>query len=232
MTRQHDKTRQEDVTEPAALHCLNVLAESRYLAVRRDDRPRIYTGVEPAEVAILAAAAALLEELPYRDLGIEEIANHVGVSKPSIYLHFSSKAAVAAALIARAIDDLEAVVHSIDGHGPDRVKARIQALVDTWARHRVALRVASEYWPSVPELRALCLDAVSSAGRPVAREITRARGRATGVPADRLALALIWGTERVLYVAGLGVDANIPDERAALVPLTALWVGTIYSPGA
>jgi hypothetical protein len=40
--------------------------------------------------------------------------------------------------------------------------------------------------------------------------------------------ALIWSSERCLYVAGLGVDEDLPSEQDIIEPLLALWLGTIY----
>ena len=39
---------------------------------------------------------------------------------------------------------------------------------------------------------------------------------------------MIWGTERCLYVAGLGVDENIAREEEMVEPLMTLWLGGLY----
>jgi hypothetical protein len=64
-----------------------------------------------------------------------------------------------------------------------------------------------------------------------AAEIERERtaGEITSsVPGRTLASMLFWGTERVLYIAGLGVEPTLPDEEAAVGPLVDLWHGTLY----
>ena len=43
-----------------------------------------------------------------------------------------------------------------------------------------------------------------------------------------LVTSLFWGTERILHVAGLGIDPDLPDEEAAVEPLVAMWRGTLY----
>jgi hypothetical protein len=48
------------------------------------------------------------------------------------------------------------------------------------------------------------------------------------VPSRTLAATLFWGTERVLSVAGMGVEPDLVDEEAAVAPLVAMWRGTLY----
>jgi TetR/AcrR family transcriptional regulator, ethionamide resistance regulator len=50
------------------------------------------------------------------------------------------------------------------------------------------------------------------------------------VPSRTLAATLFWGTERVLYIAGLGVESSFADEEAAVDALMAMWLGTLYAP--
>jgi TetR/AcrR family transcriptional regulator, ethionamide resistance regulator len=50
----------------------------------------------------------------------------------------------------------------------------------------------------------------------------------TSVPSRQLASTLFWGTERVLYIAGLGVDPNLGAEESLVDPLVTLWQGALY----
>ncbi len=68
------------------------------------------------EEAILDAAAEMLRARGFQAMSMEEIAARVGIAKGTIYLHFASKDALAAALVARGI---AALTTCIDGLDPD-----------------------------------------------------------------------------------------------------------------
>jgi hypothetical protein len=57
----------------------------------------------------------------------------------------------------------------------------------------------------------------------------RAAGLITSdLPSRTLAATLFWSTERVLHIAGMGVDPELTDEEAMVGPLVAMWNGTLY----
>jgi hypothetical protein len=90
-----------------------------------------------------------------------------------------------------------------------------------------------ENWSAEAELTALWLDAIRRFASELASGIDRDRtaGLAPpGVDAHRLGTALIWGTERCLHIAGLGVDGALSNEEAIVEPLLAMWLGAIYGP--
>jgi TetR/AcrR family transcriptional regulator, ethionamide resistance regulator len=65
----------------------------------------------------------------------------------------------------------------------------------------------------------------------IAGEIDRERelGLAPpGAPSRQLAASLLWASEACFYVAGRGVDPQLPDEAAAAETLLRLWIGAIY----
>ncbi len=68
------------------------------------------------EEAILDAAAEVLRARGFQAMSMDEIAARVGIAKGTIYLHFASKDALAAALVARGI---AALTTCIDGLDPD-----------------------------------------------------------------------------------------------------------------
>src|SRR5438067_539922 len=76
-----------------------------------------------------------------------------------------------------------------------------------------------EHWHEVPELRTLWLGVIDRFTAAFASEFDRDRaaGHAPpGLPSRELAAALIWGSERTLYIAGLGVTNDLPHEDQAL----------------
>lgn len=97
---------------------------------------------------ILTTARELFAAHGYRAASMREIAERLGISKPSLYHHFTSKAQILESLIAEPIDELARVV---DGAGsddgtPERI---LRGCIDVVVRHRhvmhLLLRDASVY---------------------------------------------------------------------------------------
>src|SRR5438132_5265289 len=70
------------------------------------------------EEAILDAAQEVLVERGLHEMSMDDIAARVGIAKGTIYLHFSSKDALAAALVARGIEDVNALIAGLDPAQP------------------------------------------------------------------------------------------------------------------
>jgi hypothetical protein len=107
----------------------------------------------------------------------------------------------------------------------------IGEVTHAWHRHRLVLRAVNHHWQTEPELRSLWLDVVERFVAAGAAEIERERAAgliSSPVPSRTLAATLFWGTERVLSVAGMGVEPDLVDEEAAVAPLVAMWRGTLY----
>jgi TetR/AcrR family transcriptional regulator, ethionamide resistance regulator len=95
------------------------------------------------------------------------------------------------------------------------------------------LQAANHHWHSEPELRNLWLAITERFIAAGAIEIDRERAAGiitSPVPSRTLAATLFWGTERVLYIAGLGVEPTLADEEAAVDALVTMWRGTLYAP--
>jgi hypothetical protein len=87
----------------------------------------------------------------------------------------------------------------------------------------------------VPELRTLWLAVVDRFTDGISGEIDRQRAAGIaprGVDGRELTTALLWATERSLYVAGLDVGSALRSEEEAVRALFALWRGAIYGAGA
>ena len=63
------------------------------------------------EEEILAAAEQMLVERGYDDLNMDDLADAVGISKPTLYQHFKSKEDLAARVMVNALKMLEAQLH-------------------------------------------------------------------------------------------------------------------------
>jgi AcrR family transcriptional regulator len=144
-------------------------------------RPR-----DPAvDEAIRSATRALLAEVGYQRLTLDAVARRAGVSRPTLYLRWSSKAAlVHDSVFARALDDpagalassddlladLEALVRrSIELFGDDAVRAAVPGLLADYRDH--------------PDLRDALQDRVDRPVRARFRELVAA-GAARGQIGD------------------------------------------------
>lgn len=205
-------------------------------AARSLDRPRAHEGTSETEVAIFEATEALLGDVPLHDLSVAQIIAAAGVSRATFYFYFSSKYAVVSGLLAQITDEVFQVITPFTQRDEEvapeeALRESLAAAIDLWAGHRPAMRAVHEHWNTTDELRSLWISVVERFTEAVANEVDRERsaGLAQGSGDSRqLSAALLWGTERCLYVAGLGVDPNLPDEASALEPLTTLWLSALF----
>ena len=202
------------------------------------DRPRAHGG--DAEQQILAATERLLATTPLTKLSVARIVEEAGVSRTTFYFYFSSKHAPISALLTQVMDEIYGSVSAFTdrGDGDDGIGDGFAALdrglegaAQVFRDHRMVLRAVVENWRLVPELRKLWLGIIERFTTAFAAEIDRERARGNapaGIPSRELAAGLIWGCERVLYVAGLGLDHDIPNEDRALRTLQTMWKATVY----
>jgi AcrR family transcriptional regulator len=99
---------------------------------------RAAVGAEVGEYEqILHSAMVLFNERGYRDTGMDEIADAVGISTTSIYRFFSGKGAILGAVYRRAADrvsgDLSSIVSTTDGP-----RDAVEQLVETFVRRSFA----------------------------------------------------------------------------------------------
>jgi AcrR family transcriptional regulator len=92
---------------------------------------------------VLAATAALLEELPYEVIGTKLIASRAGVSVGSLYRFFVDKQAIVDALAQHWLDRLVEVMDQQLGKLPDDPVQLVERLVDAYA----------EFWRAEPGFR-------------------------------------------------------------------------------
>jgi AcrR family transcriptional regulator len=205
-------------------------------ATRGSDRPRAHGGTSETELAVFAATERLLSDLPLHDLSVADIIGEAGISRATFYFYFSSKYAVVSGLLARVMGEIYETVQpfverSADVEPQAALRNSLEAAIVMWAGHRPALRAIHENWNATDELRALWTSVVEQFTLAVGAELDRERKAGLAPPgpdSKSLAAALLWGTERCLYVAGLGVDPRLPSETETLEPLMAIWTGAMY----
>ncbi|ORB30108.1 TetR/AcrR family transcriptional regulator [Mycolicibacterium parafortuitum] len=185
---------------------------------------------------IFSATLRLLGTKNFDDISVADILGASKVSRTTFYFYFSSKFTVLSGLLEQAMNDIfdsvQPFLSRADEDSPeDALERSIRAVTSAWHRHRTVLQAAAHHWHSDPGLNALWLQIaerfISAGAEEIERE--RAAGKITSTePGRTLASVLFWGTERVLYVAGLGVESTLKDEEAAVGPLVAMWHGTLY----
>jgi AcrR family transcriptional regulator len=187
-------------------------------------------------VAIFDATERLLAEVPLSELSVAQIIAAAGISRATFYFYFSSKFAVLGGLLARVSDEIFDVVQPFverqDSVAPEQaLRDSLSEAVALWERHRPALRAIHEHWHATDQLRELWINVIRRFTAAIAAELERQRQEGLArhtIDSQAVAATLLWSTVQCLYVAGLGLDPSIPDEQAALPPLTAVWRSALY----
>jgi TetR/AcrR family transcriptional regulator, ethionamide resistance regulator len=196
------------------------------------------TDTASAAESIFAATARLVARQPFNDISVAQILTEAKISRATFYFYFASKFSVLSGLLERAMNDIFETVQPFLARPPEEsptaaLQRSIRAVTHAWHRHRPVLQAANHHWHSEPELRDLWLAIAERFIAAGAVEIDRERAAGiitSPVPSRTLAATLFWGTERVLYIAGLGVEPSLADEEAAIDALVAMWRGTLYVP--
>jgi TetR/AcrR family transcriptional regulator of autoinduction and epiphytic fitness len=105
------------------------------------------------EDVILREVNALLAEKGYDLMTVDEVAARVGIAKPSLYKHFESKEALAAAAMVRLLERTRAAIEAQPEGAPaiDKLKGMVR-----WALHE-HLR---GQMPSLPSTRSVLRDSL------------------------------------------------------------------------
>jgi TetR/AcrR family transcriptional regulator, ethionamide resistance regulator len=213
-----------------------VTAMMREMPRRAAGRPRSDADGVRAPESVYAATSRLLERTAYNEISVAQILDEANISRATFYYYFSSKFTVLSGLLEQAMNDIFGTVQPFLARSPEdspevALERSLRAVTRAWHRHRPVLQAVTHHWHSDPELKSLWLGIVERFVVAGAAEIERERaaGEITStVPGRTLASILFWGTERVLYIAGLGIEPTLADEEAAVGPLVALWHGTLY----
>jgi AcrR family transcriptional regulator len=99
---------------------------------------------QPSRDKILDCAEQLFARRGFAGIGLAEVAEQVGLSKSSLFHHFSSKAQLYAAVMARILDRIEdGLMRSLSlGGGPaDRLDRWLDVVIDLFAAHPTYARL-------------------------------------------------------------------------------------------
>ena len=199
----------------------------------RGRRARRTTG-DDREQAILATAERLLEERPLHEISVDDLARGAGISRPTFYFYFESKAAVLLTLLDRMVEEARAnrgeAVERFAEDPPRWLRHAITAIYETFRAHRAVSVAGADARATSAEVRNLWARVMEGfvVETTAAIEAERARGAAPdGVPARDLAIALNSMNERVLQATFAGHPPAIDEEHVVDVMLS-VWLGAIY----
>lgn len=130
------------------------------------------TRSERKNAAIVAAAAAVFLDAGYAGASMDEIAARSGVSKQTVYKHFSNKEALFTAVISQMMGDADTAVHQALPHVQDRKE--LEAFLIAYGVRLLTVALT----PNLMQLRRLVI-AEAQRFPELSRELyTRGAGRA------------------------------------------------------
>jgi TetR/AcrR family transcriptional regulator, ethionamide resistance regulator len=198
-------------------------------------RWRAHSGLSSPESAVFAATEELLNSRPLHEISVDTILEHSGISRAAFYYYFSSKHDVVAYLAASALNE---IYHQLDAWtgansalSSDMLRGSLERGVALWVQHGPIFAAVIENMHAVPELREVWITQLDRFTEVIACEIERQRrsGAApAGAPAEAVAGALVWGSERLLYLGFRGLEDAIPTVETAGASLIEVWFTVIY----
>jgi AcrR family transcriptional regulator len=200
-------------------------------------RFRSHTGRSGPELAIFEATERLLQTRSLHEISVAQILSEARVSRAAFYYYFASKHEVVATLLAQVFDEIFASIEPWTGgfehSSPEVLRRSLLTGVHLWTQQGHILAAAIENMHAAPQFGKLWVAFLDRFTGAVAHEIERERVDGTappGPPAQAIAGALVWGSERVLYLGLRGLDPAVDGVEAAGDALLELWFAAIYGP--
>lgn len=201
-------------------------------------RPRARRSTRPSgddrELAILSTLEQLLEQRPFAEISVDDLAKGAGLSRPTFYFYFPSKDAVLLTLFERVVMTADATLHGRAAKlSDDPVRGwrdGIYAFFDAFRAHRAVALAGLAATATNAEMRRLWSAFMHSWIDYTAALISaeRARGAAPDtIGARELATALNLMNERVAFATRGSEQPALPED-AALETLSYIWVTSIY----
>ena len=190
---------------------------------------------ESVRAALCDALLELVEETPFKDISVDDIARAAGIKRSAFYVYFSDKQDL---LVATTAETAEALYREADrwwhGEGPpeERLIEALTGMAELYERHGSLLRVATEVATYDDELRLFWRGIVE---RFVAATETHLRheqeaGRVPRTLDPRAtAESLVWMAERCCYIY---LASGERSARELVGSLGATWTAALYpAPG-
>lgn len=188
---------------------------------------------EKVRSSVRQAALRLVEQTPYSDLTIDDVAREAGLSRSAFYFYFRDKHDLLMAVIE---DVAEALYREAErwwqGEGEPEalVREALSGVAAVYARHAGLLRVATEVSTYDEEVRQFWRSVVERFIDATAQYLSREQNAGRMPPLDPrpTAEALVWMVERSLYVYVAGGEREGEHLVNALLPL---WIAVLYRDG-
>ena len=193
------------------------------------------TSGDERERAILATAERLLQERSLSQISVDDLARGAGISRPSFYFYFPSKAAVVLTLVDRMVEEADdardAAAERLLLSDPTAAwRESLNSFYATFGAHRAVIRAATELSATNVEAQALWSQVMEGWIAYVSERIEaeRERGAApSGTPTRDLATALVQMNERVMGAIFVEEAPAVPEDTAVEV-LNHIWLSAIY----
>ena len=175
-----------------------------------------------------------MDERPFTEISVDDLARGAGLSRPTFYFYFKSKEAVFLSLveplIARVDENLEGASARVP-HDPRKMfRSGIKAFFTTFQEDPAIARAGMELLRTNAHFRSQWSTAMAKWSHLTAAliESERARGAApTTLPSLDLATALNQMNERTM-IAALSADLPSVAETDLVDTLTHIWLTSIY----
>src|SRR5689334_13763910 len=115
------------------------------------------------ESAILTTAERLLEDRPYADISVDDLAKGAGISRPTFYFYFPSKEAVLLTLLDRVVTEADTALETLaentaaneEADQDDMWRTGINVFFEMFASHKGIIRASQAARASSAEVRQL-----------------------------------------------------------------------------
>jgi TetR/AcrR family transcriptional regulator, ethionamide resistance regulator len=185
------------------------------------------------EASVLAATEDLVREgVPYPELSIERIATRAGISRTAFYFYFRDRREVLMRVCEGVSERLWVEADrwwSGEGEDPAELRVALASVVALYTEHGALLRAVIEAGSTDAEIARFWQELTGRFVEATRRRIEReqAQGRARGdLPAEGVAFALCWMTERTVYQRMMQEQELDQDELVS--SLAAVWLGAVY----
>lgn len=196
------------------------MAQSASGQVQEQARARGRPRDTEVDARILKEALRLLGEVGYSRMSLDEVAAAAGVTRPTIYLRYANKTALAAAALASARERTPLPEPTGDTYADLVAQLRHfqEGVTYPYGMSMIGALLAEEH--AIPELLALYRERVVTPRRNMIRQVL-AHAQAEGIirpTADvELAVAQLIGSYYALYVAGNPIPSDWPERAASMV---------------
>lgn len=198
---------------------------------RRTTRP----SGDDRELAILTTLERLLEERPFPEISVDDLAKGAGLSRPTFYFYFPSKDAVLQTLLDRVIGDADRQADAALGGGdkavdPAGVWRAINALFEGFGARRAVMLAGHAARANNPEMQAMWSRFMQKWIDYTTQSIQAERDAGAApetIPAEDLSVSLNLMNERMMFAAFAGEQPGVSRERI-VDTLAHIWVSSVY----